>query len=49
MYHRMSMRCPKLRNYNVSPNTLGSLREVSKVKELSETGSPNSKPYMGSL
>ena len=30
-YNRMSMRCPKFRNYNVSPNTLGSLREVSKV------------------
>ena len=27
-YNRMSMRCPKFRKYNVSPNTLVSLSEI---------------------
>ena len=32
-YYRMSMRCTEFRNFDVCPNTLGSLkRKVSKIK-----------------
>ena len=48
-YNRMSMRCPKFRNCNLSPNTLSSLRDAFKKKIVTNVTFEEGMEGMGGL